>query len=68
MHAVTHISSRSDLKDRITFYAKKKRKNPRDNINSGIESTLNWIEQFNSLTIGATQKACLKILQKIQST
>ena len=56
------------LKRSNHFLCKKKRKNPRDNINSGIESTLNWIEQFNSLTIGATQKACLKILQKIQST
>ena len=63
MHAVTHIWSRSDWKDQIIFYAKKKY--PRDNLNSGIESTLNWIGQFNSLAIGATQKNFLKFLQKI---
>ena len=42
-----------------------KKKYPRDHLNSGIESTLNWIGQFNSLAIGATQKNFLKFLQKI---
>ena len=43
----------------------KKKKYPRDNLNSGIESTLNRIGQFNS--VGATQKNFLNFLQKIQS-